>query len=98
MKLPCKNLGCTACCQWGDNPDELKPDPTLMADDKGNCTMLTPGIGCSIHDSEHYPEACAKFDCRELLKHSLQSPFMRILVAAIRLQAYTTAGKVEVPH
>lgn len=99
-ELLCKEMDCHVCCQWGDMADTMKPDPTLIALENGDCANLIRGVGCKLHGTGLKPVACQTFDCRELIGTVMDNPFIRVIIAAIRLQMHTTAktGKKGIIH
>ena len=95
VELSCKDMGCTACCQWGDMADTMKPDITLIALENGDCANLIRGKGCKLHGSKLKPHACQVFDCRDLISTVIDNPFIRVIIAAIRLQMHTAAQNAK---
>ncbi len=90
--LPCRELNCTQCCQWGDEASTLKPtgvDP----DPEGNCPYLIKGKGCALFGRAERPLECVFFDCRELAKEFLKNPIVAVVAASIRLNAYMSLSQ-----
>ena len=98
MDLPCKALGCTACCQWGNAVELLKPAQYLKADPVGNCEYLMNG-GCALYGKPARPLECSSFDCRDLVAKMIRTnePGIRMIMAAIKLQGYL-AEKENAKH
>ena len=90
--LDCRKINCSACCQWGEEVESLRPRDDLPVDENGSCVYLDPKIGCTQHDSK--PPECKNFDCRIDIYDQLKDrPLMRVLCAAIKLDVLDEMSK-----
>ena len=87
--VPCKQIKCQACCQWGDAVDKVKPAAHLIPKPNGDCEHLT-AFGCKVRGTPQHPKICKDYDCRvfarkfqTIMGHEY---LMRILIAAQKLE------------
>ena len=97
-RLPCRELKCTMCCQWGVQADLIKPSIELNTHPNGDCKYLIRGIGCMVYGGKLRPPECEAFSCVEFLSRveadaNLQ-PMTAVIVSAVKMREHVKKGVI----
>ena len=100
VDLPCKQLGCTTCCKWGNQAITIGIEG-MDCTDEGNCIHLNEE-GCSLYGKPERPKLCDSFSCiiflDILMGKSELLPLINIIAAAVsaKIKLIADANKTRI--
>ena len=91
IDMPCKELGCTSCCRWGNQAQSIKVEGVIATPD-GSCQYVNDS-GCAVYGTSLRPKVCESYSCVDFLNKILEQPNLLPMTALI---AAAVAAKINV--